>query len=327
MVSLEASPPFDDARRLKLALDAARMAVWDYEVPTSRVVVNPGLNRLLGFPPDAQPDYSQICALYQPGEEDRLRAAAQQAVSAGERFFEVEYRASHPDGQLRWFQLRAEIVNDAAGAPIHLIGVLMDVTDRKQLEENQNFLVRELEHRIKNILATVVAIATQTLRKSGSIDEARRALTDRLQALALGHQVVVRAKWGPASLRDVVENALAPYLGADARMRLEGPDCMVSARQALTLTLALHELATNAVKYGALCGDRGTVAIAWTIPEPGTITFNWEEDGGPEVHEPRRVGFGTQMIKTVLAEDFHGRAELRYRPEGLVFDMTGRLAP
>ncbi|HEX4296655.1 MAG TPA: sensor histidine kinase, partial [Devosia sp.] len=205
-------------------------------------------------------------------------------------------------------------------------GIMQDITERKAAEARQELLTHELEHRIKNILAMVSAIATQTLRNT-DIDTGREALSARLSALAAAHDILTRTRWTNAVLSEVVTSATVS-LRAD-RIGISGPRVALEPKMALSLALAINELGTNALKYGALSNGEGRVGIEWSIDDgPGTVpelVWIWSEQGGPPVAEPTRRGFGRFLIERVLAADFRGTVKLQYRPEGLVCTLRAPL--
>ncbi len=178
----------------------------------------------------------------------------------------------------------------------------------------------ELRHRLKNTLAVVQAIANATLRSDVAIEGARAAFSSRLEALANAHDILFESHWDSADLRRVVDGILAPYMRCDpSRIRVRGPDVRLSARPALALGLALHELGTNAAKYGALSNDKGYVEIDWilaSIPQGPELRLRWLERNGPSVLPPSRMGFGSRLIQKNLAAEFHGVVELEYQPDG-----------
>jgi PAS domain S-box-containing protein len=199
--------------RLRLALDAGRLAVWESNSAEGRIMTSPELNRLLGFPPDASPSTEEIRARYYPGDREQIAAIAREALARGERYAEGELRVVLPDGTIRWLLLRAELQPDAEGRIGKTVGVALDITERKRAEEHQRLLLNELNHRVKNTLATVQSIAAQTLRNAGTTDEARSALESRLFALSRAHDVLTRENWEGAGLREIVREAIAPYRG------------------------------------------------------------------------------------------------------------------
>lgn len=308
----------EGAARLALAIGAGRMAVW--QVDQRGISPSPELNRIMGFADDARPTLEEINALYLPGEQDRLRQAAQDALATGDRRFEVEYRVRRVDGSLRWLLARAEILLDAKGAPRSAIGVVMDVTERKDAEERLKLLAREVDHRANNLLTVV--LSTVQLSQAPTTNALKEVLTGRIAALGRAHQLLSEARWEGADLRRlVVEELLAFSLGEAARVTIEGPDVALSPAAAQALAMALHELATNAAKYGSLSKPEGRVAVSWTRTGGGPLKLLWAESGGPLVATPSRRGLGTAMLARALAGPLGGSSRLDWRPQGLVCEL------
>lgn len=314
--------------RLRLALDAGRMAVWAYDLATQAIESSPELNRILGFPADAQPTLAEIDACYLPGEQERIRTIAREALARGERHFQAEYGWLRPDRAQSWLQLRAEIQLDAAGRPATVLGVLLDVTERKQAEARQQTLIHELNHRVKNILAAVQSLARQSFRGTGSSAEMREAFEARIQAFSRAHDVLTRQNWTGASLQGVVAEVTAPYREGGTRFSIEGPPLWLPPPLALTLSMALHELTTNALKYGALSVAGGTVSIGWRDVDRETgrgFVLVWQERGGPAVTAPTRRGFGTRLLGQGLSTDMGGGIDLAFLLDGVVCTITAPL--
>ncbi|WP_182085950.1 GAF domain-containing protein [Aureimonas sp. ME7] len=193
---------------------------------------------------------------------------------------------------------------------------------RQQIEDAQRLLTQEMAHRMKNSLAMVQAIATQTLRQARTMDEGREAIASRLSALARAQDILTQTSFAGANTSDVVEAAIAPHRLPGNRTTLHGPDIDLTAQQALGLSLAIHELATNAAKYGAFSNETGCVAISWSNTE-GTFQFVWIETGGPPVCPPKQRGFGSKLIERIVAAYFDGDGRLDFDPAGLRFTLTG----
>ena len=205
--------------------------------------------------------------------------------------------------------------------------VTKDITEQKQEESKRIHMMAEASHRIKNSLAVVQAIVSQTLRTAENLDDARDRISHRVSALARAQDVLTAAENSLADIADIIGSALAPHDSGHGRFRLDGPAYMISASQALGLSLALHELATNAVKYGALSGDAGVIDVRWSIGSDGAFGLNWIESGGPNVSAPTTTGFGSKLIDRMVAPYFNGTVVLEYPPEGLRFTLRGTLPP
>ena len=195
--------------------------------------------------------------------------------------------------------------------------------DRVRFDNERNLMAAELAHRMKNVLTIAQVIVTQTLRGTDDIATARAAIADRLHALSEAQDVLTAVNNRKVAIRDVVASALRPYLGDGERISFSGPRMLLNAQQVLGLALGLHELATNATKYGALSNDTGRVEIAWTVTDD-TLTFTWSETGGPPVGEVTPRGFGSKILNQVVGGYFGGTTRLSYDPEGLRFVLTGR---
>ncbi len=201
-----------------------------------------------------------------------------------------------------------------------------EIQERRDVEKRHMLLLAELNHRVKNTLAIVQSIATQTLRHSGSPEAFRAGFEARVMALAEAHNLLTDSNWGGASLRDIIDRVLLPYAGHDgARHTLSQADVSVGPKTAVSLVMAFHELATNAAKYGALSNSAGHVQVDWNVVEDSTprrLIVCWTEAGGPPVSEPSRKGFGSRLIRG-LAHETSGHVDLNYAPGGLVckFDI------
>jgi PAS domain S-box-containing protein len=304
--------------RLRLAMEAGGMAV--FLLTASGLQGSPELNRLLGMPADATPSMQEINDGYYPGELERMQAAYQDALASGSRKLEIEYRYVRPDGQTRWLMARAEINFTPENEPENVLGVVLDITDRRESEERLKLLAREVDHRANNLLTVVQATVALT---SASTPEALKAIiTGRVTALAHAHQLISEARWRGADLRRLVEEELRPYrLGAEGRVRFEGPDVTLSPHVAQSAAMALHELATNAAKYGALSSATGEVSVAWTL-EDAHVALVWTETGGPPAAAPSRRGLGLNMLQRALGGATGGEAVLDWRESGLVARLT-----
>lgn len=207
--------------------------------------------------------------------------------------------------------------------------IFRDRTSEVKAEERRALLINELNHRVKNTLATVQSFAAQTLRSAKTIPEAREAFEARLLALAKAHNILTDELWEGADLRDVVAEATAAYRdgAAPPRFHIEGPNVRLQPKAVLALSMALHELATNAVKYGALSNGTGGVEISWDVDRnnPQRFHFRWTEKDGRPVPAPRRRGFGSRLVEQGLPQDLAGAARLCFAREGLVYTIEAPL--
>jgi PAS domain S-box-containing protein len=240
--------------------------------------------------------------------------------------FRMEVRVFDKSGKTRWLRTEGVPRLDDAGAFLGYTGVGLDLTETKIAQEQQGLLINELNHRVKNTLATVQSLVTRTLRGAASPTQARLDIDARLIALARAHDVLTRENWDGAGLREVVRQAIDPFETDRAgRFDVSGPEIRMSPRLSLSLAMILQELATNAVKYGALSNDCGRVQIDWSVIEGeglSTLRFFWSEKGGPRVQAPQRRGFGTTLIERTFGYEEGGRADLKYLPDGLVAEIS-----
>ncbi|HEY0085499.1 MAG TPA: sensor histidine kinase, partial [Allosphingosinicella sp.] len=229
-----------------------------------------------------------------------------------------------PDGSNRWVQGLGEYIRSEGGAILRSRGVLMDVTDRRRAEEHQRLLINELNHRVKNSLAIVQGLAQQSFKGEAASQAARQAFEGRLSALAAAHDLLTLEAWQSASLRRIVEDVIAPYCGHRERFGVDGPDLALPPKVAVSLALGLHELCTNAAKYGALSRAEGRVRVGWSA-KGGRLQLEWRETGGPPVEAPSRRGFGTRMIERGLASELGGKVEIAFEPAGVVCRIDAEL--
>ena len=249
-----------------------------------------------------------------PEDVGRSMAAWGECLKTG-KAYDIEHRLGMIGGSFRWARSRAFPRLGADGKILLWYGSTEDIHEKKVAEEHQRLLINELNHRVKNSLATVQAIAFQTLRGDTPLAEARARFEARLIALSKAHNLLTEQNWERAALERVVRDA-TEHLGGERRFCVSGPEVWLSPRAALALALALHELGTNAAKYGALSADCGRVEIAWT-DDGGTLRLDWKEHGGPAVAAPTRRGFGSRLIEQGLGGDLGGEARIAFEADGL----------
>ncbi|QIB34446.1 sensor histidine kinase [Ancylobacter pratisalsi] len=221
-----------------------------------------------------------------------------------------------------WYDMHVEPLRDLTGKTVGLTGAVVDVTERKENEQHLRLLMRELTHRSKNLLAVIQAMARQTARHAGSIDDFVEVFSARLQALARSHDLLVQESWHGASLTDMVHSQLGHHIDREnSQVSVKGPDIFLKPEAAQNVGLALHELSTNAAKYGALSVPSGHVAILWTrrpAEVGGGFELSWSETGGPPVTPPSQRGFGSLVIERNLARALDGEVNLDFAPSGLI---------
>jgi two-component sensor histidine kinase len=267
------------------------------------------------------------------GNADAKRAV-ETAIAGGVGQFKGA--ANTAKGNERYWDVQVSPILGEDGRPAHLLSISRDITEEwravselKKAVERRELLAGELQHRIKNTLAMVGAIANQTMR-GDNVMAAREAFAARLMTLSRAHDILTQTSWASAPIKDVVNGALAPHRTGQGRIRTSGPDLQLQPKHALALSVAVHELATNAAKYGALSTD-GRIDIAWSngaIDAQPDFRFVWTESGGPPVVEPvpDRRGFGSRLIERMLSSEFGGKVSTTYRPEGLVCELVAPMA-
>jgi PAS domain S-box-containing protein len=314
----------DEEARLRLAIEASGIAIWELDLANQTVTHSPELNRLCGFPPDARPTLEELRSRYAPGERERLEREGAAARARGETSFQTEIHHIWPDGTEKWLSLRAQVAPGETGYGGRVIGALVDITEQKRKEEQLGLLLAEFSHRIKNSFSVLQSIVSQTLQGESVSEEARSKLAGRLRAMAYAHDLASEGAWNNASLSEVVRRTLQAFDGYADRVEVSLDETRISARAALSFTLVLHELLTNAIKYGALSNQVGkiTLEVARQVDEGDTLLiWHWDESGGPVVAASKRVGFGTRLIDRVFAAEYHAQIERDLRPSGLSFKM------
>jgi PAS domain S-box-containing protein len=245
--------------------------------------------------------------------------------------FPAEYRIVRPDGQTRWMSGYGRVIDRGSdGKARRLVNVVTDITERKAMEERSQFLLRELSHRSKNLLSVVQAIVGLTVRNSESLQEFANTFSDRLRGLAASNHLLTDNDWNGAALDQLVGRQLAPFVELpSSRVRIAGPELVVTADATQSIGLALHELTTNAVKYGALSSPSGKVEIVWDIEGAegeAALRLGWTESGGPPVAEPKRKGFGQVVIKQMIEQALSASVTIVYASSGVQWTLTTSLS-
>ncbi len=304
--------------RYRLALRATKDIVWDWDFADDRVRWNEALTDAFGYDmSDVEPTGTWWIDHIHPEDRERISHDIHAVIDGSGERWSGEYRFRRADGSYAFVHDRGFVSRDASGRALRMIGAMLDLTERKKADEQQNLLLGELQHRVKNTLAMVQAIASQTFRGSAS-PQAREAFTARVIALSHANDVLTNAGWAAAPVRDIVKGATIPHCAGPERFDISGPAIEIAARAALSLTLALHELCTNASKYGALSNDEGRVEIAWDVAKDGQFRLRWAEQGGPPVLKPIHSGFGTKLIERSLGPQLGGEVRTDFKPDGLV---------
>jgi PAS domain S-box-containing protein len=313
--------------RLRAVFDSPAIGVAILTPDGQFIEANKAFSELCGYDEGALRAMNSL-ELTHPGDRDAMQALLESMLDGSRSDFVIEKRYLRKDGSVIWVQNSVSLTHDKSGRPLHLVKLIQNITERKLAEKRQQLLIDEINHRVKNTLATVQSFASQSLRNANSLPEGRAAFEARLLALSRSHDVLTHQHWEGADLVDVVNGATAPYRGRREhdRFRISGASLRLRPKAVLALSLAFHELATNAVKYGALSVDTGRVSIDWrTVPETQRFELRWREHGGPEVRQPERRGFGSRLIERGLAQDIDGEAQLAFEASGLTFSIDAPL--
>ena len=292
-------------------------ALSDYNQRAAQLWGWPGTNAVANGSPRSA---SEIPA------DDRLPplpegVPAMEVISTGEAVRDHEFVLDRPDGSSAVLLASADPVTDDNGTVVGVIGSLQDVTDLRRAAFQQKALLNELNHRVKNTLATVQLLAAQTIRKCGLPKDVQDDFEARLIALSRAHDHLTRERWELVDLHTIVAKAVEPYSELSPDMvRIRGEQIKIGAQASLTLAMIFHELANNAAKFGALSSEQGKLAVSWAVASDvsqPTLVIDWEESGGPLVNAPERLGFGSRLLQQGITRQFKGSARLDYDPSGL----------
>lgn len=305
----------ESEQRRTLALAAAQMGSWHWDSVSQKYHWDGGLFRIFGV--DAatfRPTPATIRTLIHPEDWPKLDEVLVQLVAGGEAHH-VEFRIRRPDGKIRWCIGSAASTSSEINGATHISGVVLDISERKADEDRQTLLAREVDHRAKNALALVQALVRLT--RASSMEEFVEAVEGRILALSRVHSILSQSRWEGADLASLLRDELAPFdLGQTSRIAIEGPDVLLDSSTAQTLALALHELATNTAKYGALSVATGRLNVAWHR-DGHELVIRWREEGGPKVSPPERRGFGTSAIISGVEQQQGGKVTFDWKAEGL----------
>jgi two-component sensor histidine kinase len=312
---------------LRLAIDAACVALWSWNLADDRFAMDERAFDLWGMPWSESVSFDKLSAHIHPADRDRVQAAftATRSVPGP---YEIDFRIMVRDN-IRWISARGRAA-DAGAADAPMFGIFLDVTGRKQAEEGSELLAGEMSHRVKNLLAIAAGLTEITARSAGSVEEMTRQLTRRLTSLGRAHDLVrpLPGEQGKAALLgDLLAVLLSPYEDSGAfsgRIRVAVPRMGVGEATATTLAMVVHELATNSVKHGALSADAGTLDLSGRTEEE-EVHLIWSEGGGPPIEEePEMSGFGSRMIQRSIAAQLGGSLSYDWQPSGLVATLVMR---
>lgn len=317
----------DELGPFVVAAERTRMAMvfTDAKAQNNPIIfANDSFLELTGYPRNEVLGQSFNFMMAEAADADALALIQQEFEGGTLEGSEVHYRRK--DGGDFWATVFISPVHDPAGEIVQYFASFADVTKHKQASMQSKMLIDELNHRVKNTLATVQSIVFQALRTASAEPQSiHEAIESRLLALSRSHDLLTRENWKSAGLRDIIDDALEPFTASGSgRVVLHGGNVRFAPKAALALGIAFNELATNAAKYGALSVDAGTVDINWTLKTTSSdrrLMLVWREKGGPAVVTPTRKGFGTRVIERGLAHELEGEASLDYRKDGLVVTL------
>jgi PAS domain S-box-containing protein len=314
---------YESERRLAAIVETSSDAIASKDLNGILTSWNHGAERLFGY--TAGDMIGKPITVLIPAERQDEEREILQRVRHGERVEPYETVRVRKDGSLVDISLSVSPLKDARGRIIGASKIARDITERKQAQARQELLAREIQHRTKNLFAVVHAVVSRSFAGKRSVEEAQAAVLHRLHSLAQTHVLLLDRSWQGADLGTIVRGEMGPYAG---RVTIDGPPIMLSAQAAQNFALALHELATNAAKYGALSSPAGQVRINWSVSRPEGVPFflfRWEELGGPSVTEPQFKGFGSTVLEQVMAEYFDAAPRIQFAPSGITYELKGPL--
>ena len=305
-----------------LALVAGQMGSWDWDPNTDEIRWDEGQYRIFGVDRETfKPSSESIHALLHPDDVQPLRELVQH-LSKGERTQQNDFRVRRPNGEVRWCTGTAAATMDSNGAVARISGVTIDITERRETEERQGLLAREVDHRARNALAVIQSIIRLT--RARNVDDYIHTVEGRIKALARAHTLLSDSRWRGADLGTLVADELAPYRAGD-KIRINGANISLLPATAQGIALALHELATNAAKHGALSSLKGTLSLTWHMQDD-VLMLSWLEEGGPRIKAPASRSFGLKVIRASIEQQLGGEAHFDWNPKGLHCEIAIPLA-
>lgn len=293
------------------------------------VRVNDYLCRLLGRPRDEVLAVS-FQEITHPEDLENDLQLLHELLAGARASYSMEKRYIRPDGEVVWAELNVSLMRDAAGQPLQFISVVLDIAARRQAQDQLQLVMGEMDHRVKNLLAVVHAIVRSSARNSPSAPALEAAIIGRLHGIGASHDLLVGKSVGRGDLAELVDRQMAMFTDqATGRVESAGPPVELTQRAVQAFGMVLHELATNACKYGSLSNESGRVCIAWSIGQSAageTLHFRWSEHGGPPVTPPTRRGFGSSAVLRMLSGAIGGKAHYTFDPDGARFEAEVPLA-
>jgi PAS domain S-box-containing protein len=311
--------------QLTLAAKSGLVGTYAYDADTEIMQISAGYAAIHGFPEGTtEISRSECLAGVHPDDIERVEDLRSEAFRECRREYNVEYRIIRPGGELRWVESRCFLSFSGEGHPERIVGVSIDITERKQVEEQQRTLLAELDHRVKNALSTVSAVVSHTQEGNRSVANFAAALKGRIRSMATTHELLSARRWQGIALAELVRRELAPYTTRN-NTDINGPDILLKPEAGQAMAMVLHELVTNAAKYGALSTNNGRVSVRWDRQPNGHshsyLVFEWQEIGGPSVVVLGKSSYGTSTIRDLIPYEFSGRVDLVFAPEGVRYRL------
>lgn len=310
----------ESAERLRLASEAAGFGTYDYHPAAGQVYWSPYLRHMARIAGDEPLTLERALAVVHTDHRDLVRRHIDGYVpEEGRR--ELEFKIVWPDGEVRWFLDRGQAIAGTEGPGLRVMGTILDITERKRDEDRQRLLMAELDHRVKNVLSNVMAMARLSSHRAQSVQGFVESLDGRIQAISRAHGLLRRGAWIGANLAELVSDSLSPYL-SPTNIEIDGERVSIGPELAQSMALILHELATNAVKHGALSTPAGRVKVSWSRQSGGQLRVLWRETGGPRTVVPATKGFGLTVLRTA-ASDLGAAASYDFTDQGFVYTLQG----
>ena len=312
--------------RLTLALDAGEIAIVEWNVKENRSYVSHHFYSLFDIPADQSVTYEVFLSRLHPEDKVRVIADHERLLAFGGPF-ESEFRIRTRDGNVRYIYAKGEMLRDGSGDWARLVGTNVDITERVNREDRIRLLMAELAHRTKNMLLVIQSMARRTASSHDSVPEFVRSFIARTNAFSQSQDILLEREGKSASIVNLVRKQLEPFTDSDGRLQISGSDILLKPDAAQNIGLALHELATNASKYGALSGPVGKVLVEWgmTTAEPKAFHMSWRELGGPSVRPPERHGFGHTVITMIARTALKAEVEYKFPTEGVHWSFRAPL--
>jgi PAS domain S-box-containing protein len=306
----------ESEERLRAALTASGTGTYRWDMQTGAAQGDDAHTMLFGGPIRSDRDFvNRIHPEDRPNVVEMLRRCLEEGAD-----FELDYRVLLPNGRARWLSDRGCAFRDNDGKPLYMTGAVIDITERKEAEARQSLLAAEVDHRAKNMLALVQVMLRQT--RAATVKDYAAAALGRVAALGRAHTLLSESRWEGADLGKLMKEEIAPFCRTDStRILLSGPAVALSPKAAQVFAMAVHELATNAAKHGALSVAQGRVSVDWSWRNDGRLALRWTEMGGPPVHAPVRRGLGMNVIERSIGQQLDGEVCFDWSPTGLVCEL------